>query len=90
MRRIKVEVELPEELLRAARIPKRHASEELKKLVAFELYRRGTISLGKACQLASISKWEFFEMNKALQIPISYIEEDWEEDKRNVEELVET
>ena len=66
---IKVEVELPEELLLSARISKKHASEELKKLVAFELYRRGTISLGKACQVAGISKWEFFEMNKSLKSP---------------------
>ena len=89
MRRIKVELELPEELLLTARISKRHASEELKKLVAFELYRRGTISLGKACQLASISKWEFFEMNKTLQIPISYTEEDGEEDKETAKTMSE-
>ena len=88
MSTIKVELELPEELLLTARISKEHASEELKNLVAFELYRRGIISLGKACQLAGISKWEFFEMNKRLQVPISYTEEDWEEDKRIVEQMV--
>lgn len=88
MSTIKVELELPEELLLTARISKEHASEELKNLVAFELYRRGIISLGKACQLAGISKWELFEMNKRLQVPISYTEEDWEEDKRKVEQMV--
>ena len=88
MSTIKVELELPEELLLTARISKEHASEELKNLVAFELYRRGIISLGKACQFAGISKWEFFEMNKRLQVPISYTEEDWEEDKRIVEQMV--
>ena len=78
MRTIKVELQLPEELLLTARISKKYAPEELKKLVTFELYRRGDISLGKACELAGISKWEFFEMNKTLQIPISYTEEDWD------------
>jgi len=85
---IKVELEVPEELLLTARISKKYASQELRRLVVFELYRRGVISLGKACQLACISKWEFFEMNKSLKIPISYTEEDWEEDKRRVEEMV--
>ena len=88
MKTVKVELELPEELLLQAKIPKKHPSEEVKRLVAFELYRRGTISLGKACQLAGISKWEFFEMNKRSQVPINYTEEDWEEDKRKVEKMV--
>jgi len=88
MKSVKIELELPEELLLSARISKGYASEELKELIAFELYRRGAISLGKACRLAGISKWEFFEINKKLKIPISYTEEDWEEDKRKVEKMV--
>ena len=87
---VRVEVELPEELLLTARIPEEQASEELRKLVVLEFYRRGTISLGKACELAGISKWEFFEMNETLQIPIHYTEEDWGEDQRTVEEMVGT
>jgi predicted HTH domain antitoxin len=88
MRTVKIELELPEELLTVARIPEKYAPEEIKRIIAFELYRRGVISLGKACRLAGISKWEFFEINKKLQIPINYTRKDWEKDKREVKKMV--
>lgn len=53
----------------------------------FELYREGKISLGKACELAEITKWEFFEMNKKAKIPFNITEEDWKEDKEKIRDL---
>jgi predicted HTH domain antitoxin len=87
MNKIKVELEIPEDILLSAKIPKERLSEEIKKLFAFELYREGLISLGKACELAEITKWEFFEMNKRAKIPLHITEEDWERDKKTIKEL---
>lgn len=38
------------------------------------------------CEVADITKWEFFELNKKMQIPIHYTEMDFEKDKEFVEE----
>lgn len=81
MGNIKLEVDIPEEILKAARIQLDTASSEIRKLVAFELYREGVLTLGKMCEAADITKWEFFELNKKMQIPIHYTEMDFEKDK---------
>lgn len=60
---------------------------KLKKMFSFELYREGKISLGKACELAGITKWEFFEMNKKAKIPFNITEEDWKKDKEKIRDL---
>ncbi|MEW6102858.1 MAG: UPF0175 family protein [bacterium] len=78
-------VEIPEEVSVGIRIPKEELPSQIKKIVALELYRRKAISLGKACQLAEISKWEFFELNEKMQIPLYYDQEDWERDKKIAE-----
>ena len=44
------------------------------------------MTLGKMCEVADITKWEFFELNKKMQIPIHYTEMDFEKDKEFVEE----
>jgi predicted HTH domain antitoxin len=81
-------VEIPEAVYLGIKIPKEEFANEIKKMVALELYRRGSLSLGKACELAGITRWEFFELNEKAQIPIQYDEEDWERDKKIVAEKV--
>jgi predicted HTH domain antitoxin len=48
-------VQLPEEILTAAHIPKENLDKECQKMVAMELYRKGYISIRKACEIANIS-----------------------------------
>ena len=75
-------VEIPEEVCWGIKLPKEEIPKKMKKIMALELYRRGTLSLGKACGLAEITRWKFFDLNEKEQIPIQYDLEDWERDKK--------
>jgi predicted HTH domain antitoxin len=59
-----VTVQLPLDILQAAKVPEDQATTEVKKIIVLFLYDRSTISLAKACELLGISQWEFFELNK--------------------------
>lgn len=87
MNTVKVELEIPEEILLSAKIPKKRLNEEIKRLFSFELYREGLISLGKACELSGITKWDFFEINKRAKIPLNINEEELEKDRKIIEKL---
>ena len=88
MNTVKVELEIPEDILVSARIPRERLNEEMKKLISLELYREGVLTLGKACELGGITKWEFFEINKRAAIPLHISEEEWEKDKERAKELL--
>lgn len=53
---------------------------ELKRVVALHLFETGVLSLGKACELAGISRWEFFELNREAGIPLHYDADDFRRD----------
>lgn len=65
---------------------------ELPKLVkvylAIELYREGIVSLGKAAEIAGVSKWEMMEILASKGIPLQYSEEDLREDVKTLERLL--
>lgn len=75
-------------MLLLAKIPKNKLSEEVKKLFSLELYREGLLSLGKACELSGITKWDFFEINKKAKIPLNITEEEWEKDKKTIVKIL--
>ncbi len=66
--------------------------EDVPKLVrlylAIELYREGKVSLGKAAEIAGVSKWEIMEILASKNIPIQYYVEDLEKDIKTLEELL--
>ena len=47
-------------------------SQDVKRLFAIFLYEHHRISFGKACEIGGMSPWEFFDMNRKLDIPIPY------------------
>ncbi|MFA4646597.1 UPF0175 family protein [Pyrococcus kukulkanii] len=65
---------------------------ELPKLVkvylTIELYREGIVSLGKAAEIAGVSKWEMMEILASKGIPLQYSEEDLREDVKTLERLL--
>lgn len=79
-----VTVQLPLDVLQAAKVPEDQATTEVKKIIVLFLYDRGTISLAKACELLGISQWEFFELNKELGLTIHYDVEDYREDVEGI------
>ena len=76
-------LELEEDLvavLHQLNVPLRCAAREL---MVLELYRRGTISSGKAAQLLSMPRLEFIHHASRLGIPhFSLMEDEWEAERR--------
>jgi len=84
---VKVEVELPEEMLMTANIPQEGASREITRLAVFEMYREGPVSLGKTCELAGIGMWEFFEIDKGLGIPLNHDLDEWQRGRETAQKM---
>jgi predicted HTH domain antitoxin len=73
-------LELPDEVVRAMRLPpperKRRAEIEL----ACALYGQGVLACGKAAQLAGMSRFRFGQELAARNIPRHYTEENLQQD----------
>jgi predicted HTH domain antitoxin len=72
-------------LLRQSNQPVEHAAREL---IVLELYRRGTISSGKAAQLLGMSRVEFIQ--HASRLGISYFamtEDEWKKEHTQSQRL---
>ena len=82
-----ITIQLPADVLQAAKVPMDRAATEVKKIIVLFLYARGTISLGKACELLGISQWEFFELNKELGFTMHYDVEDYREDLKTLQRM---
>ena len=86
-RHVEVRIRIPSELAELAR--PRSVEEELRLLVALELYREGRISLGKAAELAGLSLREFLYELRSRRVPLNYDLDELEEDMETVRMLVE-
>jgi len=86
-------IELPEELylsLSASGLTRERIAEESRKLLALKYFRDRVLSLGKAAQLAGLSKWDFIEFLSENDIPmLDYDQEDLEREFRTSQELSE-
>jgi len=82
-----VKVELPVELLKVAKVKKGRAGEELRKIVALELYRENLVSLGKAAEIAGMSVSEFMEFSAKRSVPLHYTLEDLKTDRETAKRI---
>lgn len=80
MKARKVQLEIPEEVVRALKLPPKEVQRELCKEPALALYERGVLSLGKARELAGMTRWQFHELLGQRRIARHYTEEDLAED----------
>lgn len=83
----KVSIEVPEDILRATKIPPNEASERLRQELAVRLYDQGLLSFGKARQLAGATKWEFHRLLGSMGIARQYDIEDLETDLETLHHL---
>ena len=81
-------VEIPDDLEVILKIDKKDIPKAVKLYLAIELYREGKISLGKASEIAGISKEEMIEVLSRKGIPINYDIEDLKEDIKRLECLL--
>jgi len=82
---VKIEFELPKDLFFKGRAGTNTLikAEALKRLAA-TFYTDGSLSLGKAAQLASVSKQEFLDFMANHNIPLNYDVDELEEDLSTV------
>lgn len=73
-------LEVPVEVLRAAKLPPREIESEFRKALALALYEREVLPLGKARILAQMTRWEFEELLGQRRVVRHYADEDLEAD----------
>ena len=77
---LRISIDIPGDVVAAVRLPPQEIEQELRKELALALYRRGTLSLGKARVLAQLTYWEFDELLGQREITRHYAKADLEED----------
>ena len=83
-----VNLELPSDLVSAAKLDQGNVSQEAAKLIALELFREATVSLGRAAELCATPLAAFMEFAAAHGVPpLNYGLEQLEEDRRTVTKL---
>lgn len=79
---------LDDELAAILRGSNQSLQQTARELMLLELYRRGSISSGKAAELLDMGRWEFIRHAGRLGIPFfEMTEEEWEDELAAAEEL---
>ena len=84
---VKIEIDLPKDILVAASMSEKSASQEIKKALAVYLFKENVLSFGKACELSGLSKVYFIELLGKDEISLHYDVEDYEEDLNTIRDL---
>jgi predicted HTH domain antitoxin len=83
-----VNLELPTDLVSAAKLDRGNVSHEAAKLIALELFREGTVSLGRAAELCATPLAAFMDFAADHGVPLlNYGMEQLEEDRRTLAKL---
>jgi predicted HTH domain antitoxin len=80
MAALKVEIELPRDLIAALNIPESDIGRRAQEWVALELFQEGGISAGKAAEILGLSKLEFLDLLNQRNLP--YLDADANELER--------
>lgn len=86
-----IDIELPQDIIFAMRGHKkiRDIKKKLKTSLAIILFQDGSISLGKAAELAEMNRVKFIELMKEYDLPAyKYTEEDFEKDRQTITEYL--
>ncbi|NOZ59246.1 MAG: UPF0175 family protein [Euryarchaeota archaeon] len=83
-----ISVDFPRDLVHILKIRDKELPKVLKEMIAVELYKEGLVSLGKAAEIAGVSKWEMFEILASKKVPLKYGVDDLKEDLKTLRELV--
>jgi predicted HTH domain antitoxin len=77
-----ITLHISDSVARSLRIPEGEAEQRLRQELAVALYGRGILSLGKASELAGISRFLFSDLLTQRSIPRHYGDEEFTEDHR--------
>jgi len=83
-----VNVDLPADLVSVAKLDQGNISQEAAKLIALELFREETVSLGRAAELCATPLAAFMDFAAAHGVPpLNYSMEQFEQDRRTLSNL---
>ena len=80
-------MDIPEDLLKAIRLPTEEVPARLKRELAIRLYRKELLSFGKARQLAGMTRWDFHDLLGNEGISRRYDVQELEDDLKTLEDL---
>jgi predicted HTH domain antitoxin len=83
-----IPIELPRDVIHIFKVREKELPKVVRELIAVTLYEEGRISLGKAAELAGVSRWEMSDILAAKRIPIQYYPEDLDEDIETLKEVL--
>jgi predicted HTH domain antitoxin len=78
--RVSIRLEIPDSIVQAIHLPEQRIPQELLVELALALYAQNLLSLGKARQLAHLSKYEFGQLLGARGISRHYTHAELEDD----------
>ena len=88
MSSIKIEIEVPEELLLNLNQSGEEFKKEVKLTMAIELYKKGKLSLGKAAELSGFTKIGFIDMLNFKDEPVfNYNDDEIDDEIQNIKSL---
>ena len=83
-----VTIDLEDELLGLLHQSNRPVNETARELMVLELYRRGTVSSGKAAELLAMTRWQFIHVASHLGIPFfDMTTDEWAAERRRSQTL---
>jgi len=83
-----VSIDLEEDLVALLRQSNQPVARAARELIVLELYRRGTISSGKAAQVLGMSRVEFIQYASRLGIPyFAMTEDEWKAEQMQSDRL---
>jgi len=83
-----ISVKVPKDLVRILKVKDEEVPKLVRLYLAIELYREGKVSLGKAAEIAGVTKWEMMEILASRNVPIQYNVKDLEKDIKTLEEIL--
>ena len=84
---MRITLEIPDEVVKEAKLPTANASNEIRKSFAVWLYAKGILGAGRARELAGVSLPEFYALLEREATFLNYDKEMLAEDLKTIEEL---
>jgi predicted HTH domain antitoxin len=84
---MRITLEIPDNVMKEAKLPVKDASNEIRKSFAVWLYAKGILGAGKARELARVSLPEFYALLEKEGTFLNYDKDMLAEDLKTLEEL---
>jgi predicted HTH domain antitoxin len=84
---METKLKLPHELITICKVRENELEAFLKRAIAIELFREGLVSIGKASEIAEVSRNEMMDLLGERRIPLHYTVEDLEEDIKTLRRI---